>query len=123
MGTALAVPLWRNKAQVANKPKKLKNHLQPGTSGFFFSLSTKNKKPAISCGNQPEAGATGRNRTSDTRIFSPLLYQLSYRGIKMAELTGVEPAISCVTGRHVRPLHHSSGTYFPFFVPPFFRHP
>ncbi len=26
----------------------------------------------------------------------------------MAELTGFEPAISCVTGRHVRPLHHSS---------------
>ncbi len=27
---------------------------------------------------------------------------------RMAELTGFEPAISCVTGRHVRPLHHSS---------------
>ena len=25
-------------------------------------------------------GASGRNRTSDTRIFSPLLYQLSYLG-------------------------------------------
>lgn len=25
-------------------------------------------------------GARGRNRTSDTRIFSPLLYQLSYPG-------------------------------------------
>ena len=25
-------------------------------------------------------GASGRNRTSDTGIFSPLLYQLSYRG-------------------------------------------
>ena len=28
----------------------------------------------------PESGASGRNRTSDTGIFSPLLYQLSYRG-------------------------------------------
>ena len=27
-----------------------------------------------------EDGAQGRNRTSDTRIFSPLLYQLSYLG-------------------------------------------
>ena len=27
-------------------------------------------------------GASGRNRTNDTRIFSPLLYQLSYRGKK-----------------------------------------
>ena len=26
-------------------------------------------------------GASGRNRTNDTRIFSPLLYQLSYRGV------------------------------------------
>ena len=26
-------------------------------------------------------GASGRNRTSDTGIFSPLLYQRSYRGI------------------------------------------
>ena len=26
-------------------------------------------------------GASGRGRTGDTRIFSPLLYQLSYRGI------------------------------------------
>ena len=27
-------------------------------------------------------GASGRNRTTDTGIFSPLLYRLSYRGIK-----------------------------------------
>jgi hypothetical protein len=26
-------------------------------------------------------GAAGQNRTADTRIFSPVLYQLSYRGI------------------------------------------
>jgi hypothetical protein len=26
-------------------------------------------------------GAQGRNRTTDTRIFSPLLYRLSYLGI------------------------------------------
>ncbi|MDF2717708.1 MAG: hypothetical protein K0R28_4633 [Paenibacillus sp.] len=29
---------------------------------------------------------------------------------KVAELTGFEPAVSCVTGRHVRPLHHSSAS-------------
>ena len=28
------------------------------------------------------AGAQGRNRTTDTRIFNPLLYQLSYLGIQ-----------------------------------------
>ena len=26
-------------------------------------------------------GAQGRNRTTDTRIFSPLLYRLSYLGV------------------------------------------
>ncbi len=26
-------------------------------------------------------GAQGRNRTTDTRIFNPLLYQLSYLGL------------------------------------------
>ncbi len=29
----------------------------------------------------PHCGAFGRNRTTDTRIFSPLLYRLSYKGI------------------------------------------
>ena len=31
---------------------------------------------------QRNNGASGRNRTTDTGIFSPLLYRLSYRGIK-----------------------------------------
>ena len=42
-------------------------------------------------------GASGRNRTNDTRIFSPLLYRLSYRG-KMATRIGLEPTTSSVTG-------------------------
>ena len=28
-----------------------------------------------------EFGGLGRNRTTDTRIFNPLLYQLSYRAV------------------------------------------
>ena len=32
-------------------------------------------------------GASGRNRTNDTRIFNPLLYQLSYKG-KYGDLDG-----------------------------------
>ena len=54
-------------------------------------------------------GASGRGRTGDTRIFSPLLYQLSYRGKymktgkagfrrKMATRNGLEPSTSSVTG-------------------------
>jgi hypothetical protein len=29
-------------------------------------------------------GGLGRNRTTDTRIFNPLLYQLSYQAICLA---------------------------------------
>ena len=45
-------------------------------------------------------GASNGNRTSDTGIFSPLLYQLSYRGLnkKMATWNGLEPSTSSVTG-------------------------
>ena len=50
-------------------------------------------------------GGSGRNRTSDTRSFSPLLYRLSYRTI-MAVQTGIEPAISSVTGKRIKPLYH-----------------
>ena len=31
-------------------------------------------------------GAQSRNRTSDTRIFNPLLYQLSYLGVRATAL-------------------------------------
>ena len=31
-------------------------------------------------------GAQGRNRTADTRIFSPLLYRLSYLGYESRDL-------------------------------------
>ena len=34
------------------------------------------RNPLISL---PKYGGLGRNRTTDTRIFNPLLYQLSYR--------------------------------------------
>ena len=43
-------------------------------------------------------GGSSGNRTSDTRIFSPLLYRLSYEAKKMAVPTGLEPAIFRVTG-------------------------
>ena len=65
----------------------------------------------------PASGASGRNRTNDTRIFSPLLYLLSYRGIWGSELpqyarcvmatpNGLEPSTSSVTGWRANRLHH-----------------
>ena len=35
-------------------------------------------EPTLAAGNNPEVSGQGQNRTADTRIFSPLLYQLSY---------------------------------------------
>ena len=63
---------------------------------------------------QPQRGAQGRNRTSDTRIFSPLLYQLSYLGIyrgvqvrtPLATRKGLEPSTSGVTGRRSNQLNY-----------------
>ncbi len=37
-------------------------------------------------------GAQGRNRTTDTRIFNPLLYQLSYLGMPSANRLVNAPA-------------------------------
>ena len=54
------------------------------------------------------SGGSSGNRTSDTGIFSPLLYRLSYEAKKMAVPTGLEPAIFCVTGRRVNQLHHGT---------------
>ena len=42
------------------------------------------------------AGAQGRNRTTDTRIFSPLLYQLSYlagAATHSEDGAGIRPAV------------------------------
>ncbi len=36
-------------------------------------------------------GAQGRNRTTDTRIFNPLLYQLSYLGTHRRSYEGLRP--------------------------------
>ena len=45
-----------------------------------------------------KSGGFSWNRTNDTKIFSLVLYQLSYEATKMAVRTGLEPVISRVTG-------------------------
>ena len=39
-------------------------------------------------------GAESRDRTGDTRIFSPVLYRLSYLGSRLVGDAGLEPAAS-----------------------------
>jgi hypothetical protein len=46
-------------------------------------VSKKKPRPVVinnEAGSLKLRGAEGRNRTTDTRIFSPLLYRLSYLG-------------------------------------------
>ncbi len=51
-----------------------------------------------------DTGGSGRNRTTDTRIFNPLLYQLSYRAVFAPILGGMGKtkarivAASCTLG-------------------------
>ena len=49
-------------------------------------------------------GASGRNRTSDTGIFSPLLYQLSYLGKSFPRRTAREGNCN-PKGTHEMELH------------------
>ena len=44
-------------------------------------------------------GAQGRNRTSDTAIFSRMLYQLSYLGVRAAMPSGAEVDIVSSSAR------------------------
>jgi hypothetical protein len=46
-------------------------------------------------------GAQGRNRTADTRIFSPLLYQLSYLGERQARRSGAQDTTAGAAGKAV----------------------
>ena len=62
---------YREHAKMSQKTKKPRKH------GVFLEMF----------------GGQGRDRTGDTRIFSPLLYQLSYLApcVKMVGAQGFEP--------------------------------
>jgi hypothetical protein len=70
---------------------------------------------AWNAGLRPEAtgdyGAQGRNRTTDTGIFSPLLYQLSYLGkiCQPGRFGGFPSAESQAASRHPRPGYRRLG--------------
>ncbi len=93
---------------------------QNACSFFFFGAGDEARTRYLHLGkvalyqmSYARNGASGRNRTNDTRIFSPLLYQLSYRGVPsrycsliMATTKGLEPSTSGVTGRRSNQLNY-----------------
>lgn len=67
--------------------------------------------------DRPNCGGSGENRTLDIRSANAVLFRLSYAPtiercfpfvIELAEQAGLEPAISCVTGRRPGLLDHCS---------------
>jgi hypothetical protein len=48
----------------------------------------------------------GRNRTADTRIFSPLLYQLSYLAERLRNVLNCLEFLKPATARWVCPVSH-----------------
>ena len=60
-------------------------------------------------------GAQGRSRTTDTRIFSPLLYQLSYLGAAAARRfnrgTGFRLSSGFAAAKRQGPLHPHFSRY------------
>ena len=69
----------RPSAHPAGVQKCFRFFVEPDGSLPCASAETNKKGPAIA---EPlfVRGAQGRNRTTDTRIFNPLLYRLSYLG-------------------------------------------
>ena len=90
----------------------LRYHMKEGTCGdvpFLFGAGDEARTRYLHLGKVAlyrmsyarKFGAPGRSRTNDTRIFNPLLYQLSYRGKPMLSLTmvgttGLEPVTLCL---------------------------
>ena len=50
----------------------------------WLALGVSTLVPRICKSLKGKGGGCGRNRTGDTRIFNPLLYQLSYTAIEGA---------------------------------------
>ena len=65
-------------------------------------------KPITMDGLRGDLGGLGRNRTTDTRIFNPLLYQLSYQAARGGTIAACSPQTAgfaakqrgCKTGWH-----------------------
>ena len=101
MGIEPTTSAWKAEVLPLNYTRVVKIYM-----GRLMGIEPTNVGTTIRCVNHfattanIKSNGSGQNRTADTWSFNPLLYQLSYWTI-MAVSTGIEPAISCVTGRRV----------------------
>ena len=81
----------------SNQQRSQRQHILKCRLAFSISVShariianrQKQKNSDISEFDK-EFGGQGRDRTGDTRIFSPLLYQLSYLATALREMVGAQ---------------------------------
>jgi hypothetical protein len=83
MGIEPTPPAWEAGVLPLNYTRmERKTGFEPATLALARRCSTPEPLPQIHATHMELAGGSGRNRTADTRIFSPLLYQLSYRAVR-----------------------------------------
>ena len=78
VAVAALTPTGRRRCALASKMLLWSHFVELLSMVLIQSLNPITKKPR-KCGALDD-GAQGRNRTADTGIFNPLLYQLSYLG-------------------------------------------
>ena len=85
---------------------KLEDRIHAQKGGFSDTITQElHREEKVVGGEEPEPsankGGRGRNRTADTRIFSPLLYRLSYPPIKKAFPMREESAKTIINTRNL----------------------
>ena len=78
VAVAALTPTGRRRCALASKMLLWSHFVEPLSKVLIRPLNPITKKPR-KC-EALDDGAQGRNRTADTGIFNPLLYQLSYLG-------------------------------------------
>ncbi len=83
MGIEPTPPAWEAGVLPLNYTRmERKTGFEPATLALARRCSTPEPLPQTDATRRELLGGSGRNRTADTRIFSPLLYRLSYRAIR-----------------------------------------
>ena len=62
------------------------------------SVHAKENRRSTRSNTAVKYGGLDWNRTSDTRIFNPLLYQLSYRALEKRDYSIVKPPVFMTSG-------------------------